>query len=131
MVSLLLTLNIVDFKQVNVCLGALSCVNIITLSLYSKSKDEQMLYLTSFKHLQLIFMKKVRMKKKKNRMKKNEKESYYCQIEVSLRTRNYSEKRKLLRKSDCSEKGEKAAVMKKQMLRKSNFCVEVVTLKKC
>ena len=68
MMSLLLNLNnfhtffsvfIVDFKQVNVyqgtlsCVniyqGTLSCVNIVTLSLYSKSKDEQMLYLTSIK----------------------------------------------------------------------------------
>ena len=51
---LLLTLNnfhffivsIVDFKQVNACRGALSCVNIITQSLFSRSKDEQILYLT-------------------------------------------------------------------------------------
>ena len=48
---LLLTLNkfsvsIVDFKQVNVCREALSCVNIITQSLFSRSKDEQILYLT-------------------------------------------------------------------------------------
>ena len=51
--SLLLTLNnfhiffsvpIADFKWVNVCQGALSCVNIIPQSLYSKSKDEQILH---------------------------------------------------------------------------------------
>ena len=36
-----------------------------------------------------------------------------------------------MEKSDCSEKGEKAAVLKKQLHRKNNYCVEVVTLKKC
>ena len=51
---LLLTLNnfhffsfsIVDFKLVNSFRGALSSVNIITQSLFSTSKDEQILYLT-------------------------------------------------------------------------------------
>ena len=55
---LLLTLNnfhiffsvsIVDFKYGNVCRGALSYVNIITQSLFLKFKDEQILYLASFK----------------------------------------------------------------------------------
>ena len=51
-VSLLSTLNnfhtcfgvsIVDFAQVNICWGALCCVNVITQSLYQKFKGEKML----------------------------------------------------------------------------------------
>ena len=34
---------------INVCRGTLSCVNIISQGLYSKSKDDKILYLTSFK----------------------------------------------------------------------------------
>ena len=64
---LLLTLNnfhffrvsIVDFKEVNASRGARSCVNIITQSLFSSSKDEQMLYLTSFKIAQIFQTSKI------------------------------------------------------------------------
>ena len=40
------SVSIVDFKLVNACQGALSCVNIITQSLFSRSNDEQIQYLT-------------------------------------------------------------------------------------
>ena len=40
------SVSIVDFKLVNACQGALSCVNIITQSVFSRSNDEQIQYLT-------------------------------------------------------------------------------------
>ena len=39
------SVSIVDFKLVNACQGALSCVNVITQSLFSRSNDEQIQYL--------------------------------------------------------------------------------------
>ena len=57
-------------------------------------------------------------------------ESYYSLVEVFLQMRIYSEK-KSFKKMTVLKKGKKAAVLKKQLLRKSNCFVEVVTLKKC
>ena len=57
-------------------------------------------------------------------------ESYYSLVEVFLQIRIYSEK-KSCKKMTVLKKGKKAAVLKKQLLRKSNCFVEVVTLKKC
>ena len=39
------SVSIVDFKLVNACQEALSCVNIITQSLFSRSNHEQIQYL--------------------------------------------------------------------------------------
>ena len=39
------SISIVDFKLVNACQEALSCVNIITQSLFSRSNHEQIQYL--------------------------------------------------------------------------------------
>ena len=47
-----LTFKIVE--TLNVCRGALSCANIITQSLFSRSRDEQILHLTSFKIAQIF-----------------------------------------------------------------------------
>ena len=59
--------------------------------------------------------------------------------EVAARQKFCSEKvtilkNRLMRRGDCSEKGSfqiKSAALKKQLLHKSNCCVEVVTLEKC